>query len=53
MVLSGAVYPDLAEIIEEKRPLEVAGRGKPFIAGARFEPATFGVRDAAIWVSRG
>jgi hypothetical protein len=48
IALSAAVFPELAELLEEKRPLEVAGRSKPFIAGARNErvPATaFRIRE--------
>ena len=41
--LSVTVYPELAEILEDERPLEAAGRRKSFIAGAGFEPATSGL----------
>jgi hypothetical protein len=34
---------ELAEILEDERPLEAAGRSKSFIAGAGFEPATSGL----------
>ena len=41
--LSVTVFPELAEILEDERPLEAAGRSKSFIAGAGFEPATSGL----------
>jgi hypothetical protein len=41
--LSVTVFPELAEILEDERPLEAAGRRKSFIAGAGFEPATSGL----------
>jgi site-specific DNA recombinase len=41
--LSATVFPELAEALEEERPLEAAGRSKSFIAGAGFEPATSGL----------
>jgi hypothetical protein len=41
--LSVTVFPELAQILEDERPIEAAGRRKSFIAGAGFEPATSGL----------
>ena len=41
--LSVTVFPELAEILEDERPLKAAGRRNSLIAGAGFEPATSGL----------
>ena len=43
LALSVAVFPELAAILENRRPAEVASRSNPSIAGAGFEPATSGL----------
>ena len=41
--LSATVFPELADVLEDERSLQAAGRSKSSIAGAGFEPATSGL----------